>query len=140
MYHGAGQRAGRSARAGAIPTVPAGWRQARAGSTTGPRSLADPPQDRRKSLTYRLACQHQIADPAQRTGQEQGGRRRGRPPRYQDPAWAKRNLSVGLGLKGIETGYRVLFTTAAAMIAVLTKATAEGRLEDKLKSYTVLGC
>ena len=43
----------------------------------------------------------------------------------------------GLGLKAIEHGYRVLFTTAAAMIATLTKALAEGRLEEKLKLYTV---
>ena len=33
-------------------------------------------------------------------------------------------------------GYRVLFTTAAALIEKLTKAHAEGRLEDKLKLYT----
>jgi len=34
-------------------------------------------------------------------------------------------------------GYRVLFTTAAALISALTRATAEGRLEEKLKAYTV---
>ena len=32
---------------------------------------------------------------------------------------------------------RVLFTTAAALIATLTKALTEGRLDDKLKVYTV---
>lgn len=53
------------------------------------------------------------------------------------PGVGKTHLSVGLGLKAIEAGYRVLFTTAAAMIAALTKAAAEGRLEDKLKFYTV---
>lgn len=53
------------------------------------------------------------------------------------PGVGKTHLSVGLGLKAIEAGYRVLFTTAAAMIAALTKASAEGRLEDKLKFYTV---
>lgn len=53
------------------------------------------------------------------------------------PGVGKTHLSVSLGLKAIETGYRVLFTTAAAMIAALTKAAAEGRLEDKLKFYTV---
>ena len=43
---------------------------------------------------------------------------------------------VSLGLKAIEAGYRVLFTTAASLIEKLTKAHAEGRLEDKLKVYT----
>ena len=31
----------------------------------------------------------------------------------------------------------MLFTTAAALIATLTKALTEGRLDDKLKLYTV---
>ena len=53
------------------------------------------------------------------------------------PGVGKTHLAVGLGLKAIEHGYRVLFTTAAAMIAMLTKALAEGRLEEKLKVYTV---
>ena len=46
---------------------------------------------------------------------------------------------MGLGLKAIEAGYRVLFTTAAHMIAVLTKAVHEGKLDDKLKVFTVPG-
>jgi len=53
------------------------------------------------------------------------------------PGVGKTHLAVGLGLKAIEHGYRVLFTTAAAMIAKLTAALAEGRLEEKLKLYTV---
>jgi DNA replication protein DnaC len=53
------------------------------------------------------------------------------------PGVGKTHLAVGLGLKAIAGGYRVLFTTAAAMIATLTKALNEGRLEDKLKVYTV---
>ena len=53
------------------------------------------------------------------------------------PGVGKTHLAVGLGLRAIERGYRVLFTTAAAMIATLTRALAEGRLEDKLKVYTV---
>ncbi len=53
------------------------------------------------------------------------------------PGVGKSHLAVGLGIKAIEHGYRVLFTTAAAMIATLTKAMAEGKLEDKLKVYTV---
>ena len=44
---------------------------------------------------------------------------------------------MGLGIKAIEHGYRVLFTTAAAMIATLTRALGEDRLEEKLKLYTV---
>ena len=46
-------------------------------------------------------------------------------------------MAVGLGLKAIEHGYRGLFTTAAALITTLTKAGAEGRLDEKLKLYTV---
>jgi len=53
------------------------------------------------------------------------------------PGVGKTHLAVGLGLKAIEHGYRVLFTTAAAMIAKLTAALAEGKLEDKLKLFTV---
>jgi len=52
------------------------------------------------------------------------------------PGVGKTHLSVGLGLKAIEAGYRVQFTTAAAMIGALTKASGEGRLDDKLKVYT----
>src|SRR2546428_2682695 len=53
------------------------------------------------------------------------------------PGVGKSHLAIGLGLKAIERGYRVLFTTAAALIAALTKATTEGRLDDRLKIYTV---
>ena len=53
------------------------------------------------------------------------------------PGVGKTHLAFGLGLKAIEHGYRVLFTTAAAMIAKLTAALAEGRLEEKLKRFTV---
>jgi DNA replication protein DnaC len=42
------------------------------------------------------------------------------------PGVGKSHLAVGLGLKAIEAGYRVLFATAA-----------EGRLDDRLKVYTV---
>ena len=52
------------------------------------------------------------------------------------PGVGKSHLAVSLGLKAIEAGYRVLFTTAAHLITSLTKAHAEGRLEDKLKVYT----
>lgn len=53
------------------------------------------------------------------------------------PGVGKTHLAVGLGLKAIEHGYRVLFTTAATMIATLTRALGENRLEEKLKTYTV---
>jgi DNA replication protein DnaC len=53
------------------------------------------------------------------------------------PGVGKTHLAVGLGLKAIERGYRVLFTTAAALIATLSRALTEGRLDDKLKLYTV---
>ncbi len=52
------------------------------------------------------------------------------------PGVGKTHLAVSLGLKAIEAGYRVLFTTAAHLISTLTKALAEGRLEEKLKLYT----
>jgi DNA replication protein DnaC len=53
------------------------------------------------------------------------------------PGVGKTHLAVGLGLKAIERGYRVLFTTAAALIQSLTRALGEGRFEEKLKVYTV---
>jgi DNA replication protein DnaC len=53
------------------------------------------------------------------------------------PGVGKTHLAVGLGLKAIERGYRVLFTTAAGLIAGLTRALTEGRLEERLKLYTV---
>ncbi len=53
------------------------------------------------------------------------------------PGVGKTHLAVGLGLKAIQHGYRVLFTTAAAMITTLTKALAENRLEEKFKVYTI---
>lgn len=52
------------------------------------------------------------------------------------PGVGKSHLAVALGLKAIEAGYRVLFTTAANLITNLTKAHGEGRLDEKLKLYT----
>jgi len=49
------------------------------------------------------------------------------------PGVGKTHLAVGLALKAIERGYRVLFTTAAGMITALTRAASE----DRLKVYTV---
>jgi DNA replication protein DnaC len=53
------------------------------------------------------------------------------------PGVGKTHLAVGLGLKAIQHGYRVLFTTTATMITTLTKALGENRLEEKLKFYSV---
>jgi DNA replication protein DnaC len=53
------------------------------------------------------------------------------------PGVGKSHLAVGLGLKAIEHGYRVLFATAGGLITSLTKAATEGRLEERLKIYTV---
>jgi DNA replication protein DnaC len=52
------------------------------------------------------------------------------------PGVGKTHLAVALGLKAIESGYRVLFTTAAALIASLTKAHSDGKVDEKLKFYT----
>ncbi|WRL49001.1 IS21-like element helper ATPase IstB [Aromatoleum evansii] len=52
------------------------------------------------------------------------------------PGVGKTHLAVSLGIKAIEAGYRVLFTSAAQLIATLTKALAEGRLDEKLKLFT----
>lgn len=42
----------------------------------------------------------------------------------------KTHLAVGLGLQAIWSGSRVLCATAAGMIGTLTKALAEGRLDE----------
>ncbi len=53
------------------------------------------------------------------------------------PGVGKTHLAVALGLKAIETGYRVLFTSATALIATLAKAHAENRFDEKLKFFAV---
>lgn len=45
------------------------------------------------------------------------------------PDVGKTHLAVSLGLKAIEAGYRVLFTSAANLIAQLTKAHADGKFK-----------
>ena len=49
------------------------------------------------------------------------------------PGVGKTHLAVGLGLKACALGYRTAFTTAAGLIAVLTRAHQENRIEEKLK-------
>lgn len=53
------------------------------------------------------------------------------------PGTGKTHLSVALGLKAIQKRYRVLFTSAAALITTLNRAYAENRLEEKLKAYCI---
>lgn len=53
------------------------------------------------------------------------------------PGTGKTHLSVALGVKSIQRGYRTLFISAAALTVSLTKAYAENRLEEKLKAYCV---
>jgi DNA replication protein DnaC len=53
------------------------------------------------------------------------------------PGTGKTHLSVAIGLKAIQRGYRTLFVPAASLVASLVKAYAENRLEEKLKNYTV---
>jgi DNA replication protein DnaC len=51
------------------------------------------------------------------------------------PGTGKTHLAVALGLKAIAHRYRVLFVSAATLVATLNKAYAENRLEEKLKQY-----
>ena len=51
------------------------------------------------------------------------------------PGTGKTHLAVALGLKAISNRYRVLFISAASLVASLNKAYAENKLEDKLKQY-----
>jgi DNA replication protein DnaC len=49
------------------------------------------------------------------------------------PGVGKSHLAVALGMKACEQGVRTLFSSATALIAMLGKALAEGRLEERLK-------
>jgi DNA replication protein DnaC len=51
------------------------------------------------------------------------------------PGTGKTHLAMALGLKAVQQGYRTLFTAALPLIATLTKAYAENRLEERLKQY-----
>jgi DNA replication protein DnaC len=51
------------------------------------------------------------------------------------PGTGKTHLAMALGLKAVQQGYRTLFTAALPLIAALTKAYAENRLEERLKQY-----
>jgi len=49
------------------------------------------------------------------------------------PGVGKTHLAVALGMKACEQGVRTWFTSATALITILGKALAEGRLEERLK-------
>ena len=51
------------------------------------------------------------------------------------PGTGKTHLAIALGLKAVQQGYRTVFTAALPLIAALTKAYAENRLEERLKPY-----
>src|SRR3954471_15698540 len=49
------------------------------------------------------------------------------------PGVGKTHLAVGLGLRACALGYRTMFLTASSLVASLTRAHQENRLEEKLK-------
>jgi DNA replication protein DnaC len=53
------------------------------------------------------------------------------------PGTGKTHLAIALGLKAVQQGHRTLFTSAMSLIAALTKAYAENRLEERLKQYSL---
>jgi DNA replication protein DnaC len=52
------------------------------------------------------------------------------------PGVGKTHLAVALGVKAIQQGYRVLFSSATGLITTLAKAYQENRLEEKLKFFS----
>jgi DNA replication protein DnaC len=51
------------------------------------------------------------------------------------PGVGKTHLAVALGREAVRLGYTVLFVAATALLTMLARAHAEGRLEDKLAFY-----
>ena len=51
------------------------------------------------------------------------------------PGVGKTHLAVALGVKAIQQGYRVLFSSATALVTTLARAYQENRLEEKLKFF-----
>ncbi|AUX30639.1 MULTISPECIES: IS21-like element helper ATPase IstB [Sorangium] len=52
------------------------------------------------------------------------------------PGVGKTHLAIALGRAAVEAGHSVLFTSATALLAALSKAEAEGQLAEKLLLYT----
>ena len=52
------------------------------------------------------------------------------------PSRGKTHLAIAIGYRAIQNGFESLFTTAAALIEDLSRASAERRLRDALVTYT----
>lgn len=50
------------------------------------------------------------------------------------PGVGKTHLATGIGIKAIETGYKVLFTTALTLVEILDIAELKGELKKKINS------
>ena len=50
------------------------------------------------------------------------------------PGVGKTHLAIGIGLKALEAGYKVLFTTALALVETLELAELKGELKKKIAS------
>jgi DNA replication protein DnaC len=53
------------------------------------------------------------------------------------PGTGNTHLAIALGLKAVQQGHRPLFPSAMSLIAALTKAYAENRLEERRKQYSL---
>jgi DNA replication protein DnaC len=51
------------------------------------------------------------------------------------PGVGKTHLAIALGRAAVESGHSVLFTSATALLAALTKAETDGQLADRLAYY-----
>ena len=52
------------------------------------------------------------------------------------PGVGKTHLAIALGRAVVEAGHSVLFTSATALLAALSKAETDGQLSDRLMFYT----
>src|SRR5512134_2686966 len=52
------------------------------------------------------------------------------------PGVGKTHLAIALGRAAVEAGHSVLFTSATALLATLSKAETEGQLADRLLFYS----
>ena len=56
------------------------------------------------------------------------------------PGVGKTHLAIGLGLKAIEAGYKVCFSTAPTLIEALELAELKGELKKKINQLLLLMC